>query len=276
MEGMVKLKFPVFAVVGEKNSGKTRLIEALTRLLGEKGVRVGVVKHIPHKDFTVDRDGKDSWRYAKAGAKTVFCVSPNEITVIRKLKDADEKFENFLRFAAEDEFDCLFVEGFKGKLKDYEDIPKIVTAKNFDEALKLLTQLKNVFCVVSSSPPKTENLKILSLSFNETEKILKLIEEEIEVYKILRRLPGLDCGFCGFKSCFEHAKAIYEKKSTLEKCPIIGGEKKISLKIGDEEVPLNPFIQNLFKNIVLAMVSSLKGVNLKNKKTITVTLRSIE
>ncbi len=268
---MGKLKLPVFAVVGEKNSGKTRLIETLTRHLKEKGFKVGVVKHIPHKDFTIDSENKDSWRYAKAGAKTVLCVSPEEIAIIRKLKNADKEFKNIFKFTTKDEFDCLFVEGFKNKLKDDENIPKIVVVKTPKEALKLLGQLKNVLCVVGFLN-QTETLKVPSFSFNETEKIADIIEKDLEVYKILRGLPGLDCGFCGFKNCFEHAKAIYEKKSTLEKCPILYGKERVILEVNNEKIPLNPFIQNIVKNTILAMISSLKGVKLTGEETLTITV----
>lgn len=266
---MDKQKFPVFTVVGEKNSGKTRLIEALIRHLRGKGFKVGVVKHIPHRDFTIDSKNKDSWRYTEAGAETVLCVSPQEIAVIRKLKNADEEFKNIFRFIVEDEFDCLFVEGFKNKLKDDENIPKIVVVKTGEEALKLLGQLKNVLCVVSISN-QIGNIKVPSFSFNETEKILSIIEKDLEVYRILRNLPGLDCGFCGFKNCFEHAKAIHEKRSTPEKCLTLSGERKVILKVNGEKIPLNPFIQNIIKNTILAMISSLKGVKLTGKETLTI------
>jgi molybdopterin-guanine dinucleotide biosynthesis protein MobB len=42
------------------------------------------VKHIPEPNFTIDREGKDTWRYAQAGATTVVGVSADEIATIEK------------------------------------------------------------------------------------------------------------------------------------------------------------------------------------------------
>ena len=57
----------VLAVSGVKNSGKTRLIEALLPLLAARGVKTAVVKHDGHR-FTPDTPGTDSFRFFAAGA----------------------------------------------------------------------------------------------------------------------------------------------------------------------------------------------------------------
>ena len=56
----------VIAVVGSKASGKTTTIEILTKELSRKGYKIAAVKHIPEKNFTIDKKGKDTWRFAKA------------------------------------------------------------------------------------------------------------------------------------------------------------------------------------------------------------------
>lgn len=53
------LNVPAIAIFGEKKSGKTSLIEAIIRRLTDKGFKVGYVKHIPHPNFTIDKEGKD-------------------------------------------------------------------------------------------------------------------------------------------------------------------------------------------------------------------------
>jgi len=75
---------PAIAVVGRKNSGKTRVIEILTIELTKRGYKVAAVKHVPKKDFTIDTEGRDTWRFANAGAKIVVAVSPMEIATIEK------------------------------------------------------------------------------------------------------------------------------------------------------------------------------------------------
>ena len=80
----------VIAVVGTKNSGKTTTIEYLVSELTKRGHRITVIKHISKPDFTIDTPGKDTWKFAKAGAKTIISVAQNEVAKIEKIK-----LENF-------------------------------------------------------------------------------------------------------------------------------------------------------------------------------------
>ena len=75
----------VIAVIGTRNSGKTTVVEVIIKGLTKKGYSVASAKHIPEKEFTIDTQGKDTWRHAKAGASTVLSISPNELTIIKKV-----------------------------------------------------------------------------------------------------------------------------------------------------------------------------------------------
>ena len=79
------MKTVVIGVVGAKKSGKTTAIEVLTKELTGRGYRVAAVKHIPEPNFTIDMEGKDTWRYAQAGATTVIGVSADEVATIEKV-----------------------------------------------------------------------------------------------------------------------------------------------------------------------------------------------
>ncbi len=57
----------VLAVCGEKNTGKTTLVEKLVAALTRRGLRVATVKHDGH-EFTADAAGTDSYRHRTAGA----------------------------------------------------------------------------------------------------------------------------------------------------------------------------------------------------------------
>ncbi len=65
---------PAVAFVGKSGSGKTTLIEQLIPVLHARGYQVGVVKH-HHRPTWIDQEGKDTWRYARAGASPVSIVS---------------------------------------------------------------------------------------------------------------------------------------------------------------------------------------------------------
>ena len=74
----------LLAVVGTKNSGKTTVAECVISGLTKKGFRVGSIKHIHHPDFSMDREGTNTWRHARAGSKVVAAVSKTEIALILK------------------------------------------------------------------------------------------------------------------------------------------------------------------------------------------------
>ena len=61
----------ILGIKGEKNSGKTSLIEKLLAAIDGK-VEVVVIKSSSHDKF--DEEGKDTWRYRKAGAKAAIIV----------------------------------------------------------------------------------------------------------------------------------------------------------------------------------------------------------
>jgi molybdopterin-guanine dinucleotide biosynthesis protein MobB len=70
---------PVVAVCGHSGSGKTTLLEAAIAELVAEGLLVAAIKHDAH-GFQVDREGKDSDRFFRAGATVV-------------LRGAGEQFE---------------------------------------------------------------------------------------------------------------------------------------------------------------------------------------
>ncbi|SFI12315.1 molybdopterin-guanine dinucleotide biosynthesis protein [Selenomonas ruminantium] len=77
------------------NTGKTTFIERLIPRLRACGIRVGVVKGDCH-GYQVDVAGKDSWRFARAGADAVAVVSPAGYFIERRT----EKRASLLAVAA--------------------------------------------------------------------------------------------------------------------------------------------------------------------------------
>jgi len=68
----------IIGIYGESNSGKTTLVEKLILALIEKGYKVGSVKNIHIEDFSIDTQGKDTWKHSRAGARVVVARSKNE------------------------------------------------------------------------------------------------------------------------------------------------------------------------------------------------------
>lgn len=125
------------AVFGRKKAGKTRTIETLVQALRREGVRVGVAKHVHHADFTIDTRGKDSWRFAEAGAQTVYIVSPSEWAVIHKTP-SDYSEAGLFRLLGSTDVDVLFMEGFYDALSKSRKVLKLIVGRNSEEVSSLL------------------------------------------------------------------------------------------------------------------------------------------
>lgn len=67
---------PIISFLGRPGSGKTTLLEVLIPLLRPKGYRIGTIKHGGH-GFSLDQQGKDSWRLAQAGAEVSVISTPS-------------------------------------------------------------------------------------------------------------------------------------------------------------------------------------------------------
>lgn len=130
----------VYSFVGYSNSGKTTFIEQLIPILKEQGIRLAIIKHDAH-DFEIDREGKDSWRFTKAGADISAVVSANKAAVIeRRSLTLDEVI------ARMQQVDLILTEGYK-----QERYPKIAVYRASREQSPVLP-LDQCVAVVSDLP----------------------------------------------------------------------------------------------------------------------------
>ena len=105
---------PVIGFAAYSGTGKTTVMEKVIAELTARGLRVGTVKHDGH-GFEIDRPGRDSFRHAQAGAKTVVLTSPERTAEISRRA---ETLNDCLRRIRD--VDVILVEGFKEA-----DIPQI-------------------------------------------------------------------------------------------------------------------------------------------------------
>ncbi len=107
---------PVLAVVGYSGSGKTTLVVKLVEALTQRGYRIGTIKHA--HTFSIEREGKDTWRHRKAGAHVSIASTQGEVVIVRKVSPNLQP-EEIARSYIEDA-DLVLVEGYKRS-----KIPKI-------------------------------------------------------------------------------------------------------------------------------------------------------
>ena len=72
---------PVYSVVAFSGTGKTTLLVKLVEELKARGLRVAVIKHDAH-EFDIDHEGKDSWRFTRAGADVTAVVSGSKAALM--------------------------------------------------------------------------------------------------------------------------------------------------------------------------------------------------
>ena len=71
----------VYSFIAWSGTGKTTYLEGLIAALKARGMRVAAVKHDAHR-FDVDKEGKDSWRFARAGADAVAVADGEKCAVM--------------------------------------------------------------------------------------------------------------------------------------------------------------------------------------------------
>jgi len=168
----------IVAVVGSKRSGKTTTVEALTRELTARGYTVAGVKHVSEADFTLDTKGKDTWKYARSGAKTIIAVSSDEIVTIERLKTRCLSLSEILSRAEGN--DVVFTEGFRKYVGKERSICKIVVAKSAEEAREAIKTFSPILAF--TGPYSTEELKLKIPYFgilNDASKLADLVENII-------------------------------------------------------------------------------------------------
>ena len=105
---------PVLTFTAYSNTGKTTYLEKLIPCLKSAGLRIAVIKHDAH-DFQADIEGKDSWRFAQAGADIVAVASKRQFALFQY-----SSFDLSAIITQIHNVDLILTEGYK-----HEHFPKI-------------------------------------------------------------------------------------------------------------------------------------------------------
>ncbi len=139
---------PIVCIVGSSNVGKTTFMEKLLPELIRRGYRVGTVKHDVH-GFQMDKEGKDTWRHARAGARTIAISSPTRVASIRST-DHELPLEEVVSRYFWDE-DLVIAEGYKRT-----HFPKIEVYRSEVASKLLCGPEENLIAVVTDDPVTTD------------------------------------------------------------------------------------------------------------------------
>jgi len=172
----------IIAVVGTKRSGKTTAVEALVKGLTKRGYKVATAKHVPETNFTIDTEGKDTWKHAKAGARIVIAVAPNEVAIIKKDDTSKYKLNDIVK-NCEKEVDIIILEGFRNLVKNDFSVPKIVTVKTIGEAKKATKCFKPILAFAGSVSTERLGLGVPYVDvLKQPEKLADIVDKKLLSY----------------------------------------------------------------------------------------------
>ncbi len=230
---------PIIAVVGTKNSGKTMAIEFLAQELSNRGCRVATLKHIPEPNFTIDREGTDTWRHAKAGANVVVSVSPDELAIIKRVDTRGFDLTNIIT-ECEADVDLVILEGFKKLVERDPSVLKIIAVKNIEEVHEASKTFSPILAYVGliSADEVPQSFNYINL-LEEREKLVNLVCERLEDVK-------------------SRSKPF----------------KGLRIVIDGDDVPCRRFVQEIIRKTVLAMISTLRGTDIKGDEEVHITIKT--
>ena len=231
------------AVVGFKGAGKTQVVEALVSELTRRGLKVGTLKHASRTHLP-DTPGKDTYRHREAGS-VASAILTSESTAIF-LNHPVRVAEAVDKLGA---LDIVIIEGFKSM----DAVTRIIVPRSEEDVEALKNGLE-----IAISTPSDEGLSIGEvplIPLSRVEELADLVES-----KAFPMLPGLNCGGCGYENCRELAQAILAGEAEADRC-VNYWSGAVRLKVNDVSVAMNPFVQDIVKNVVLGMVHTLRGVD---------------
>lgn len=164
------IPFPVFQVVGYKNTGKTTLMEKLIHHLSNTGIHVGTLKHHGHHSPLKTVAGTDSFKHSQAGSKVAAVKGTNQLQIM--INDSNMgTIKQFISLYTYFNIDLLLVEGFKKA-----NYPKIVLLKNKNE-IHLLKELTNIIAVGVRDEQLIGQLDYFTFSLSQADKEIEKLTQ---------------------------------------------------------------------------------------------------
>ncbi len=102
-----QFKTPFLCFAGFSGVGKTTLLEDLIKRFSAEDFSVGYYKHDSHR-FSVDKEGKDTYRAKHAGAGIIAINDPSHFALV-----GDNDFKQWTITHSLEQCDCILIEGYK-------------------------------------------------------------------------------------------------------------------------------------------------------------------
>ena len=164
----------IIGLAGWSGSGKTTLIKNLLPELNKINISVSTLKHA-HKDFDIDKPGKDSYIHRESGAQEVLVSSKKRFAIISNYKNKESNLYQLIGKLSP--VDLIMVEGWKK-----ENIKKIeIYRKEINKPLLALEDKNIVAIATNDKSIKVNNVVLLDI--NNYEDIAMFIKNLIDKEK---------------------------------------------------------------------------------------------
>lgn len=159
------MSIPIYSFVAFSNTGKTTLLEKLILEFKRRGLRLAVIKHDAH-EFDIDHEGKDSWRFSKAGADITVVASETKSAFMENRYVPIEELIGRIR-----DVDVILTEGYK-----HGPWPKIALQRQ-ENGKPLPIPPEACLAVVTDTPIETATP---CLGLNDIEKLADIIITDLK------------------------------------------------------------------------------------------------
>lgn len=161
--------------VGYSGSGKTTLIEKLIPIFCAQGLRVAAIKNA-HHNFDMDKPGKDSYRYRRAGASQVIVRNAERWAMFSEMPQGAPHLSELI--AHLDPADLIVVEGFKS---EDSDALRLEVFREIGRGEPPICQSDESICAVVSDKAREAFSALPVLDINSPEKVAAWITEKLQI-----------------------------------------------------------------------------------------------
>src|SRR5208283_656954 len=133
----------------------------------------------------MDKEGTNTWRYAKAGSKVIVAISPEEIDIIKKTHMALNDLDQIIALLEGEKLDIVFIEGFHSLIAKRQEVPKIITAKDQTGLEQTLTGTVQPILAIAgivaqnTNNPTYTNIPIIKVP-QDGQKLVELVKKQLE------------------------------------------------------------------------------------------------
>jgi molybdopterin-guanine dinucleotide biosynthesis protein B len=229
----------VLFIVGNHESGKTTFIEKLIPAIKrDHDLTLGIVKDIHIEGFTIDQEGKDTWRLTQAGASIVCAKGLVETDfIIKHPMELEQILEKM-------DVDFVIAEGFK----EISGVTKIIVSKDLKDYRSICATISAEDTVIAVAGPLLEedgcpDTRLAVGDDESMDQLVGMLDPMIKSGKLRRNRLTMP---------FNSATC--------------------TLSVNCQDIPMKEFVAATLRNVIVGLVASLHWNVWEPFSTITVTL----